>query len=76
MERILSQRGLGRDRHEAPFEYLERTLTVGGLPVQAAIELTELFELARFSDHLIATVASRRGDPGARGHRPIRGGMR
>ena len=54
MERILSQRGLGRRRHEAPFEYLERTLAVGSLPVQAATELTELFELARFSDHLIA----------------------
>jgi hypothetical protein len=53
MERVLSQRGLGRNPHEAPFEYLERALTAGGAPAQAALELTELFELARFSEHTI-----------------------
>ncbi len=69
MERVLSQRGLGRNSHEAPFEYLERALTAGGTPAQAALELTELFELARTvnirSDRRFETKRCRRSKPSA-----------
>ena len=55
MERALSGHGLPRERSEAPFEYLTRML--GELRVRAAsaLALTELFERARFSHHVIDT---------------------
>lgn len=51
MERVLRVHGLPRREYEAPREYLARVL--GGLRVRndAIGSLTDLFELARFSQH-------------------------
>lgn len=51
MERVLRAHGLPRREYEAPHEYLARVL--GGLRVRedAIGTLTDLFELARFSQH-------------------------
>lgn len=53
MEGSLSGRGVRRRPAEAPFEYLGRVLVEGGAPRPAATHLTELFERARFSQHVI-----------------------
>ena len=53
MERSLSRCGVRRRPAEAPFEYLGRVLVEGGVPRPAATHLTDLFEQARFSDHVI-----------------------
>ena len=53
MEGSLSGRGVRRNPTEAPFEYLARVLVNGGAPRPAATHLTELFEQARFSQHVI-----------------------
>lgn len=53
MEGSLSGRGVRRRATEAPFEYLNRVLVNGGAPPAAATHLTELFEQARFSQHVI-----------------------
>lgn len=53
MERSLSRCGVRRRPTEAPFEYLGRVLVEGGVPRPAATHLTDLFEQARFSDHVI-----------------------
>jgi hypothetical protein len=54
MERLFARGGRPR-RAETPFEYVERSLEQAGAPRRAAIELTDLFEQARFSDHVIDT---------------------
>lgn len=51
MERSLAHHGLGRRPAEAPFEYLTRILTELDVRESAALELTELFERAKFSPH-------------------------
>lgn len=51
MERSLARHGLGRRPAEAPFEYLTRILTELDVRESAALELTELFERAKFSPH-------------------------
>jgi hypothetical protein len=53
MERALSPRGVGRQRHETATEYLDRLL--GRLELEPAPlqRLTGLFELARFSNHQV-----------------------
>jgi hypothetical protein len=53
MERALARHGLPRDRSEAPFEYLARMLRQLRVRAASALALTELFERARFSDHVI-----------------------
>lgn len=55
MERLFARRGQPRRVEETPFEYVERSLEQAGAPRGAAIDLTELFERARFSDHVIDT---------------------
>jgi hypothetical protein len=55
MERVFARRGQPRRADETPFEYVERSLEQAGAPRAAAIDLTELFEQARFSDHVINT---------------------
>jgi hypothetical protein len=51
MERTLAARGLPRDEHEAPGEYLERILDAVGASGHSVRRLTKLFERARFSEH-------------------------
>jgi uncharacterized protein DUF4129 len=51
MERTLAARGLPRDEHEAPGEYLERILDAVGASGHAVRRITKLFERARFSEH-------------------------
>jgi hypothetical protein len=55
MERLFARRGRARRADETPFEYVEHSLEQAGAPRDAAIDLTELFEQARFSDHVINT---------------------
>ena len=53
METALAHHGLPRERSEAPFEYLTRMLRELRVRAGAALALTELFERARFSHHVI-----------------------
>ena len=53
MEKALSHHGLPRERSEAPFEYLTRMLRELKVRAASALALTELFERARFSHHVI-----------------------
>jgi hypothetical protein len=60
MERLLAASGVEREPFEAPHEYLARVLLeldAGAQPVQT---LTQLFELAKFSDHEIGTAPKER----------------
>lgn len=53
MEGVLDAHGFGRHAHEAPLEYLARVLRELSVRAEAAHALTELFEVAKFSDHEI-----------------------
>jgi Domain of unknown function (DUF4129) len=53
MELALARVGLPRARHEAALEYLDRLLGLLDVRGLAARRLTELFQLAKFSDHVI-----------------------
>src|SRR5207302_6633141 len=53
MEQALARVGHPRARHEAALEYLDRLLTLLDARSSAARRLTELFQLAKFSDHPI-----------------------
>lgn len=53
MEQALARVGLPRARHEAALEYLDRLLALLDARSPAAQRLTELFQLAKFSDHAI-----------------------
>lgn len=53
MERVLARHGLPRRPAEAPFEYLARILRELRVRASSALALTELFERARFSPHVI-----------------------
>jgi hypothetical protein len=53
MERTLAARGLPREEHEAPGEYLERILDAVGASGHSVRRITKLFERARFSEHEI-----------------------
>jgi hypothetical protein len=55
MEKALANHGLPRERSEAPFEYLTRMLRELRVRAASALALTELFERARFSHHVIDT---------------------
>lgn len=60
MERLLAASGVRREPSEAPHEYLARVLLeldAGAAPVA---RLTQLFELAKFSDHEIGTAPKER----------------
>ena len=51
MERSLARIGMPRARHQTALEYLERMLALLDAEGPAARHLTELFQLAKFSDH-------------------------
>jgi hypothetical protein len=53
MERILAREGYARRPSETPYEYLERVLIELRVAPDAVRELTDLFELAKFSPHAI-----------------------
>jgi hypothetical protein len=53
MECALSPRGFGRQRHETALEYLDRLLGRLRLEPAPLQRLTDLFELARFSNHQV-----------------------
>ena len=53
MERILARHGYARRPAETPYEYLERVLIELRVAPDAVRELTDLFELAKFSSHTI-----------------------
>jgi Domain of unknown function (DUF4129) len=53
MERALEAQGVPRRRSEAPLEYLARVLRELQVRTSAVLALTELFERAKFSLHLI-----------------------
>jgi hypothetical protein len=53
MERALRSAGLPRHPSEAPLEYLARSLRRLYVTRPAVTRLTRLFEIARFSDHVI-----------------------
>ncbi len=53
MEGVLGRHGYGRRPAEAPYEYLQRVLVELHVAPGAVRELTDLFELAKFSPHRI-----------------------
>jgi hypothetical protein len=53
MERGLAARGLNRDPADTPLEYLSHILAAHQVSELAASRLTELFEQAKFSDHVV-----------------------
>ena len=53
MERGLAARGVNRDPADTPLEYLSHILAAHRVSELAASRLTELFEQAKFSDHVI-----------------------
>ncbi|MFL5917705.1 MAG: DUF4129 domain-containing protein [Gaiellaceae bacterium] len=60
MEHVLARHGLGRDRAEAPLEYLARVLRDLDVRDDSVGDLTALFEYAKFSRHEIdATMKER-----------------
>jgi heme/copper-type cytochrome/quinol oxidase subunit 2 len=54
MERMLAAQGWPRREVEAPLEYMTRLFAERNVRVDALATLTELFELARFSHHVIS----------------------
>ncbi len=53
MERVMAGRELGRERSEAPLEYLGRMTATGFARIGALGRLTRLYARARFSTHPI-----------------------
>lgn len=53
MENALNDAGIPRRAYEAPFEYLGRALSVLRVSAPAAGRLADLFERARFSQHVV-----------------------
>jgi Domain of unknown function (DUF4129) len=53
MERSLSAAGLARQHSEAPFEYLRRVLAEASGATEDVRSLTDLFQLAKFSQHAV-----------------------
>jgi hypothetical protein len=54
MERMLAAQGWPRREVEAPLEYMTRLFAERNVRADALVTLTELFELARFSHHVIS----------------------
>jgi hypothetical protein len=57
MEQILAAQGFPRRAVEAPLEYMARLFAELDISGEAIRTLTDLFELARFSDHAISPAA-------------------
>jgi Domain of unknown function (DUF4129) len=55
LERVLAAHGLPRRPAEAPLEYLARMLNHLSVSPEAARRLTDLFERAKFSQHVVRT---------------------
>jgi hypothetical protein len=53
MDRLLAERGMGRQRWETPVEWLDRALDQIGMVPEAARGLSGLFQLAVFSQRLL-----------------------
>lgn len=53
MERAMARKGWARRPHEAPTEYLARVLGVAPSRAQDLDELVNLYEFARFSEHIV-----------------------
>lgn len=60
LERSLAAQGRGRDPHETPAEHLARVLVAVPVLLGPAVQLGELYGLARFSDHEITKDDQRR----------------
>jgi hypothetical protein len=60
MERMLAAQGWPRREVEAPLEYMTRLFAERNVRADALGTLTELFELARFSHHVISPAAKER----------------
>lgn len=60
MERLLAASGVRRTPSEAPHEYLARVLLELDAGTEPVATLTQLFELAKFSDHEIGTAPKER----------------
>ena len=60
MERMLAAQGWPRREVEAPLEYMTRLFAERNVRADALVTLTELFELARFSQHVISPATKAR----------------
>jgi Domain of unknown function (DUF4129) len=60
METVLARGGIPRRPSETPLEYIEGALRTLAIPAAPARSLTELFEIARFSDRPIDVSMKRR----------------
>jgi heme/copper-type cytochrome/quinol oxidase subunit 2 len=60
MERMLAAQGWPRREVEAPLEYMTRLFAERNVRADALATLTELFELARFSHHMISPATKER----------------
>ena len=60
MERMLAAQGWPRREVEAPLEYMTRLFAERNVRADALATLTELFELARFSQHVISPATKER----------------
>ena len=61
VEEVLERHGIPRPLHETPLEYMHGVLDAGpGLPAQPLIDLTGLYEVAKFSTHVVGIDAKRR----------------
>ncbi len=60
MERLLAAQGWPRREVEAPLEYMTRLFAERNVRADALATLTELFELARFSHHVISPATKER----------------
>jgi hypothetical protein len=60
MERMLAAQGWPRREVEAPLEYMTRLFAERNVRADALVTLTELFELARFSHHVISPASKER----------------
>ena len=60
MERMLAAQGWPRREVEAPLEYMTRLFAERNVRADALATLTELFELARFSHHVISPATKER----------------
>jgi hypothetical protein len=60
MEAVLARGGIPRRPSDTPIEYIEGALRTLAIPAAPARSLTELFEIARFSDRPIDVSMKRR----------------
>jgi hypothetical protein len=60
MEAVLARGGIPRRPSETPLEYIDGALRTLAIPAAPARSLTDLFEIARFSDRPIDVSMKRR----------------